>query len=326
MKNIALSLMLFALIFTACNTGGGHTKTAKGLEYTLHTKSNGPKAKIGDYLTLNMQYATENDSIIFSSYRNNRPLSFKFQETLFKGALNDGITQMAAGDSATLLVPADSIYGDRLPNFVKKGGKIKYTLTLLKVQSEQEYQAEVEAKKKAQDDADAKLINEYIAKNNLKMETAPSGVRYSITKPGTGAMPEGNNLVVKMKYSLTLLDGKEVESSKGAAVEMPMNRQVKGLRDGIALIKKGGKGKLIVPSTLGYGERQRGSLPANSVLVYDVEIDDIVEGEPVKPASSAPAKLQTTTTPAGNTSTAKLPTTMPAKQTPPAKGGANEGK
>lgn len=315
MKNIALTLLLFALIFTACNTGGGRTKTAKGLEYTIHTKSNGPKAKIGDFLTLNMQYATENDSVIFSSYRNNRPLSFKFQETLFKGALNDGITQMAAGDSATLLVPADSIYGDRLPNFVKPGGKIKYTLSLLKVQSEQEYQAEVEAKKKSQDDADAKLINEYIAKNNLKMETAPSGLRYSITKPGTGAMPDGNNLLVKMKYTLTLLDGKEVESSKGVA-EMPMNRQVKGLREGIALLKKGGKGKLIIPSTQGYGERQRGSVPANSILVYDIEIDDIVEGEPVTPASSAPAKLQTITSPAGNTSTAKLPTNMPAKQAP----------
>lgn len=293
MKNILINLALFVFIVSACNKGGGgsYTKTAKGLEYIVHTKHDGPKAKLGDFLTLNMQYATDKDSVIFSSYKNNRPLSFKFQETLFKGALNDGLTQMAAGDSATLMVPADTIYGDRLPNFMKKGSKIKYTITMVKVQSQDEYNAEVSAKKKTQDDTDKQLIDDYIAKNNLTMQSTPSGLRYSIEKQGAGNIEEGADVIVKMQYSVKLLDGKEVETSKGNSTEMPLNRQVKGVREGITLLKKGGKGKLIIPSTAAYGDRQRGSVPANSILVYDLQIDDVKVDENA-------AATQSTVTPA----------------------------
>lgn len=68
-----------------------------------------------------------------------KPLSFKFQPTLFKGVLNKGLAQMGAGDSATFLVPTDSLYGQRMPKFLKSGENIKYTISLLKVQSQVEY-------------------------------------------------------------------------------------------------------------------------------------------------------------------------------------------
>lgn len=129
--------LLTICLLAACSKGGG-----KGVKYQIHTSKGTEKAKIGDFLTLNLQYATEKDSVIFSSYKKPKPLSFKFQPTLFKGVLNDGLAKMGAGDSATFLVPADSLYGQRMPKFLKSGDRIKYTLTLLKVQSQEEYQKE----------------------------------------------------------------------------------------------------------------------------------------------------------------------------------------
>lgn len=145
MHKYLITLLAFVLMMAiACSkeSGTSSTSTSKGVKYTIHTNKGGTKPKVGDFLTLNMQYATEKDSVLFSSYKKEKPLSFKMQPTLFKGVLNDGLLQMGAGDSATFIVPADTLYGDRLPKFLKKGERIKYTISLMKVQTQAEYQDE----------------------------------------------------------------------------------------------------------------------------------------------------------------------------------------
>lgn len=143
MHKYLITLLAFVLMMAiACSKESGASSTSKGVKYTIHTNKGGTKPKVGDFLTLNMQYATEKDSLLFSSYKKEKPLSFKMQPTLFKGVLNDGLLQMGAGDSATFFVPADTLYGDRLPKFLKKGERIKYTISLIKVQTQAEYQDE----------------------------------------------------------------------------------------------------------------------------------------------------------------------------------------
>ncbi len=106
-----------------------------GVSYTIYPKPNNtePKVKMGNYLTMNMSYSTPEDSIIFSSFGRAKPLSIKFAETLFRGALNDGLQEMAAGDSAVFMVPAEKMYS-RLPSFVKRGDQLKYLVKLIKVE------------------------------------------------------------------------------------------------------------------------------------------------------------------------------------------------
>lgn len=104
-----------------------------GLKYTIHTKNKGPKAELGKFLTLNMSYKNANDSIIFNSFQRQKPLTFKFSKTLFKGALNEGLVNMAAGDSATFQVAVDKLYGEHIPSFAKKGEDLVYTIKLLSI-------------------------------------------------------------------------------------------------------------------------------------------------------------------------------------------------
>jgi FKBP-type peptidyl-prolyl cis-trans isomerase len=281
---LGICIVLLCIFSCASDKNGGgagllggsasYVTSANGVKYIIHNAHDGTKAKFGDFLSMNLQYTTTNDSLIFSSYKKPKPLSFKFQKTLFKGVLNEGLQQMAALDSATFLVPADSIWGERLPNYLKPGDKIKYTVSLLKIQTQEEYQEERNARLDRQRDVDTKEIEAYLAKSGDKLEKTASGLYYGITKAGSGKAPS-NDDVATAKYTVTLLDGTEVESTSGKFKELPLNRQIRGLREGIGLLKKGGSGTLLIPSTIAYGERKRGKIPPNSNLIYTIEISDI---------------------------------------------------
>lgn len=124
------------------NTSSSQTTTTSSqndgssLKYTIHTKNKGPKAELGKFLTMNLSYKNANDSIIFNSFQRQRPVTYKFSKTLFRGALNEGIFNMAAGDSATFHVSADKLYGEHIPSFAKSGENLVYTMKLISISDE----------------------------------------------------------------------------------------------------------------------------------------------------------------------------------------------
>ena len=53
---------------------------------------------------------------------------------------------------------------------------------------------------------------------------------------------------------------------------MPLGQMIPGFNEALTMLKAGGKGTFVIPSTIGYGEQARGPIPANSVLVFDIEV------------------------------------------------------
>lgn len=124
------------------------------------------------------------------------------------------------------------------------------------------------------DSAQHKQIEAYVKKNNLKGEFTPEGIFYSIENAGSGENPTAEN-TVKASYKGYLLNGSVFDDSKGNPIEFQLNRVVKGWKIGIPKFKKGGSGKLIIPSEMGYGEQSPSpELPANSILVFDIKLVD----------------------------------------------------
>lgn len=124
---------------------------------------------------------------------------------------------------------------------------------------------------------DKGLIDQYVAQKGLKCKNTSSGIYYVIEKEGKGTSPTENS-TVKVHYSGTLLDGTEFDSSysRNKPAEFPLNGVIKGWQEAIPLLKPGGKGKFIIPSSLAYGPRAMGAkIPANSVLVFDVELLEV---------------------------------------------------
>ncbi len=125
---------------------------------------------------------------------------------------------------------------------------------------------------------DQDLIDKYIADNKLDAKKTASGLYYIVDKEGTDEIPR--TATVKVHYEGTLLDGTKFDSSydRGQPTSFPLNRVIPGWTEGIPLFKKGGSGRLIIPSRLAYGPRAvGGKIPPNSVLTFKVEVLDVKE-------------------------------------------------
>ncbi len=121
---------------------------------------------------------------------------------------------------------------------------------------------------------DRQKIEEYVAANNLHGEFTGSGLYFTVDIAGTGVNPTVDN-TVKVEYTGYLLDGTIFDGTPaGSPIEFALSQVILGWQEGIPKYKKGGKGKLIIPSALGYGSSSNGSIPANSVLVFDVFLVD----------------------------------------------------
>lgn len=115
------------------------------------------------------------------------------------------------------------------------------------------------------------------------VKTMESGLQIQITEEGKGKMPSGTD-VVKAHYKGALIDGKVFDSSydRGQPAEFPVNQVIKGWTEALTSMKVGTKARLFIPPELGYGPSDRPGIPANSVLVFDVELLDVVAPTKVK--------------------------------------------
>jgi FKBP-type peptidyl-prolyl cis-trans isomerase FkpA len=126
-----------------------------------------------------------------------------------------------------------------------------------------------------QDRVDREKILEYIEKNNLDATETESGLFYLIDEPGNDEHPDLNSLIL-VHYKGYLLNGYVFESTED--LDEPLVYQlalmIKGWREGIPYFGKGGKGKLLIPSKLGYGGHGFPDVPAYSVLIFDIHLVD----------------------------------------------------
>lgn len=164
--------------------------------------------------------------------------------------------------------------------------------------SDQELQAALQAmepivRKAAADrakgagDKNLKAGEAFLAANKEKqgIKTTDSGLQYKVLASGKGRSPKKSESV-KAHYRGTLIDGKVFDSSyKGDAptkkdepAEFPVSKVIPGWTEALQKMKVGDKWQLFIPSELAYGAEQRGpTIGPNSVLIFDIELIEIVE-------------------------------------------------
>lgn len=122
--------------------------------------------------------------------------------------------------------------------------------------------------------------SEYLANNKTKegMITTESGLQYRVIRQGRGDKPKANS-TVKVHYTGTLTDGTKFDSSydRGKPAEFPVNGVIPGWQEGLQLMPVGSKYEFVIPPELGYGSRDLGSIPPNSILLFEVELLGIVK-------------------------------------------------
>lgn len=116
---------------------------------------------------------------------------------------------------------------------------------------------------------DDQLILDYLAENDLDATKHTSGLYYKITSPGTGDQVY-SNASVTIRYTGRLLDGTVFDSGK--LTSEPLRGLITAWKIGIPLLKEGSEAILYCPSDLAYGKQATGSIPAHSVLIFDIEV------------------------------------------------------
>ncbi|NJM94268.1 MAG: peptidylprolyl isomerase [Cytophagales bacterium] len=232
------------------------------------------------------------------------PIGQLFYDSLYEanGSLEEGLALLAEGDSIELQIKASILFEKTfmapLPEEIDPESLLTFFVGLPKITTREGFQemqmAAYETHQKKQLETDKEIIQKYLNDNQLQAEQTESGLSYTISQTGTGKQAEAGKLV-KVNYTGKLLTGEVFDSSlEDVAKEsgnynpqrpyepfsfpLGQGRVIPGWDEGISLLSEGAKATLYIPSTLAYGSRGAGGkIPANAVLVFDVELLEVGE-------------------------------------------------
>lgn len=314
MKQLIYLSAICMLALSACT--GSFKKGDNGLEYKIIANGSGKTIGYGNFMQMHIKqvYGGTKDTVLMDT----RDVMSRIQvldSVSTPLAYYKIISQMKKGDSLIIRMLTDSVFKDakqEMPPFMKKG-KYMYTYVSLvnifetKEQADSANQAErilakprvykkqmeeIEkdlAGKKAQLEADSKLIEAYLAKNNIKATKTKWGTYIAITTEGTGENLNNTNVATVNYTGRTLDSGKVFDSNIDPKFNHAQPYDVNvaelggvilGWTDALMQLKNGSKATVYIPSSLGYGPQGNGgAIKPNENLVFDMEIMGVLTEE-----------------------------------------------
>lgn len=309
MQKMSFALLMVSLAVISCKQGGTFKKGKDGLEYKIISNGKGPTIKQGDFMQIHVgqYYATgKKDSLLSDSRTSTGPLMEKMDSSTVPKSYLEILSQLRDKDSLVIRILTDSAFGKTpqgIPPGFKKGHYLTTTVKVLNIFNNQASadsarmaemkitQARDSIKNLEQLQKDDKVLQDYFAKNNIKAVKAPRGTYVEIIQPGTGDNID-TSVVVSTNYTGRTMDGHMFDSNTDPSkehvepfnVNMTTDRSlggsvILGWTDGLKLLNKGAKAKFYIPSSLAYGPREMQEIPANSILIFDIEVLDVYTKE-----------------------------------------------
>lgn len=231
--------------------------TESGLKYKIIHEGNGQRAKAGDMVSVHYTGKLTNDTIFDSSHSRNQPIKFKLGAGQVIKGWDEGIALLNVGDKAIFTIPPDLGYGSRAMATIPANSTLIFEVELVQI---------IERPKP------------FDVKGKDTLSTA-SGLKYIKLNTTEGVAPKSGDRVF-VHYTGFFEDGKIFDSSveRGQVFNFMLGQGqvIAGWDEGIALLKKGEKARLIVPYTLAYGENgYPPHIPAKATLIFDVELMDV---------------------------------------------------
>ena len=277
-------IFFLILLFSACTQSKypGFSKSKNGIFYKIHkVGENSGKPVATDYITIDIEYRTvSKDSLFFSGRR-------KFQTTKpdYKGSIDECFAMLSTDDSASFIINAAKFFKGTLnaplPSFFTKQSDMKINVKLLDIQTKEKFAKEKEEFLSWINDLseyEQTLLKHFIEEKDISIQPTRSGLYCIKTFETNGASPKGGN-VVTVHYEGQFLNGEYFDSTKKR--NMPFDfvygkemQVVKGLEEGVGLMKEGEKAILIMPSQLAFGQQgsSTGIIPPFTTVIFKVEL------------------------------------------------------
>lgn len=285
MKKSSILIAGLGLLFAigGCTGKGGFKKTKSGLLYKIiSTEPNNPVAKKGEFLKVH--YTNKVRDSIMSTSAGSLPTYAPVDSVgpVYNAA--EIFNQLRKGDSAIIVMMADSLEKKQgpLPPFIGKKDKLTLTLKVVDI-----FKSEDDVRKDQQAIIDTKKVEEvkdienYLAKNNIKAQKTEKGVFVVVEQQGNGAKVDSGK-AVHVKYKGQTFEGKVFDSNLDSTFGhadpfvfvIGQRGAIEGWDDGMRLFNEGGKGKLYIPSMLAYGPNPPQGAPFKAFenLMFDVEV------------------------------------------------------
>lgn len=167
---------------------------------------------------------------------------------------------------------ADSTSAETMEEYQKAFSEAMNKAQSIVMKKRQEQMEEQRAAREKEAAENLAAGEEYMAKiaKDEGVVTLPSGLAYKVVKQGEGPKATADD-EVELNYVGKLIDGTVFDESKAPVTFVP-TQTVPGFSEGLQLMNVGSEYILYVPAALGYGDRQAGSIPANSTLIFEVKI------------------------------------------------------
>ena len=207
----------------------------------------------------------------------------KFSFVLGEGYTIQGweeiVPKMHLGERVLAIIPYDLAYGEHSVGSIPAYSNLVYDIKLLKITTAKELQDEAERAMKALKADSEKAFFEYLKVNSITDYTA-SGLFFNKMVTTEGEKPQDGQ-IARIKFDASYLDGTPLGSSEQLGeyydVVMGQGKVLKGLEEGIGMMRVGEKARFVLPYTLAYGANPYGNIPAYSNLVFDVELLDVLD-------------------------------------------------
>ncbi len=139
---------------------------------------------------------------------------------------------------------------------------------------------EGERQRQEQGGKNLEAAREFLAQNAQRegVVTTDSGLQYEVLEEGSGPKPSATDRV-RVHYHGTFIDGTVFDSSveRGEPIDFELNRTIPGWIEGLQLMSVGSKYKFFIPPNIAYGETAPPNIGPNRLLIFEVELLDIVD-------------------------------------------------
>ena len=306
-KQLLVIVLLAGGIMTSCESNSYKT-TESGIKYKFIEEGDGEIPEAGQVMIMNMIGKDSKDTVLISSVKQGEPMPMPVDSTWTNdGSIYEIFKLLKSGDSVEIQITAEGFYTKTfkqpVPDSVEASSLITFNIGIDDVMSMDEFRSyQMKQFEKRQEKAaafaleqlakDKTTIEEYLKENKIEAKSTESGLHYVILEEGNGPEAEKGDTVV-VDFTGTTLEGKmfytsnmDVAKEEGTFQEggsyepldfvIGAGQMIKGVDEGVELLKEGAKARFFLPSTLAYGERGAGEdIKPNQIITFDVELLEI---------------------------------------------------